>query len=55
MSTLLIPPTLIVGAFGMNLPGMPFEAGRFGFAKASVLCIAVVAGAYVLLRRWRIL
>jgi len=55
MSTLLIPPTLIVGAFGMNLPGIPFEAGHFGFAKASALCIAVVAGAYVLLRRWRIL
>jgi len=55
MSTLLIPPTLIVGAFGMNLPGIPFEAGHFGFAKASALCFAVVGGAYVLLRRWRIL
>jgi len=55
LSTLLIPPTLIVGAFGMNLPGIPFEAGHLGFAKASALCVAVVAGAYVLLRRWRIL
>jgi len=55
LSTLLIPPTLIVGAFGMNLPGMPFETGHAGFAKASLLCVGVVAGAYVLLRRWRIL
>lgn len=23
ISTLLIPPTLIVGAFGMNVPGIP--------------------------------
>jgi zinc transporter len=55
LSTLLIPPTLIVGAFGMNLPGMPFETGHAGFAKALLLCVAVVAGAYGLLRRWRIL
>jgi zinc transporter len=55
LSTLLIPPTLIVGAFGMNVPGMPFETGHAGFAKAVLLCVAVVAGAYGLLRRWRIL
>lgn len=55
ISTLLIPPTLIVGAFGMNLRGMPFEASGSGFAWASGLCAAVVAGALWLLRRMRFL
>ncbi len=55
MSTLLIPPTLIVGAFGMNLAGIPFASGHFGFAKAILLCVTVVVGAYAMLRRWRIL
>ena len=55
MSSLLIPPTVIVGAFGMNLEGMPFAASHAGFAAACILCLAVVAGAYWLLRRMRIL
>jgi len=55
LSTLLIPPTLVVGAFGMNVTGVPFETGHAGFALASLVCGAVVVGAYGLLRRWRIL
>lgn len=54
MSTLLIPPTLIVGAFGMNLPGIPFDQ-KGGFLAASVLCLAVVGAAYMLLRRMKIM
>lgn len=55
LSTLLIPPTLVTGAFGMNVTGVPFETGRGGFVLASIVCLAVVASAYLLLRRWRIL
>lgn len=55
MSTLLIPPTLIVGAFGMNLTGIPFADSRGGFLAASALCLAVVGGAYWILRRMRIM
>lgn len=55
MSSLLIPPTLIVGAFGMNLSGIPFAHARGGFIAASALCLAVVAGAYVVLRRMKIM
>ena len=55
MSSLLIPPTLIVGAFGMNLSGIPFAGSAGGFVDACVLCLAVVAGAYWVLRRMRIM
>jgi zinc transporter len=55
ISTLLIPPTLIVGAFGMNLPGMPFEHSNGGFAAASGLCLATVLAAWAVLRRLRVL
>lgn len=55
MSSLLIPPTLIVGAFGMNLSGIPFAESRGGFLAASALCLAVVGGAHWILRRMRIM
>jgi zinc transporter len=51
ISTLLIPPTLVTGAFGMNVPGIPFEHSPSGFAIAAVLCGAVVAVALLVLRR----
>ena len=51
ISTLLIPPTLIVGAFGMNVPGIPFEHSPLGFGIASAICLVVVLAAYQLLRR----
>lgn len=51
ISTLLIPPTLIVGAFGMNVPGIPWEHSPTGFWIASALCGAVVVGALWFLRR----
>jgi zinc transporter len=51
VSTLLIPPTLITGAFGMNVPGIPFEHSPGGFAIAAALCAAVVGAALFLLRR----
>jgi zinc transporter len=51
ISTLLIPPTLIVGAFGMNVPGIPWEHSQTGFWTASALCAAVVVGALWFLRR----
>jgi zinc transporter len=55
MSTLLIPPTLITGAFGMNVPGIPFEHSAIGFLGAIGLCVAAVAGSLWLLRRMGVL
>jgi len=51
VSTLLIPPTLVTGAFGMNLKGIPFENSSGGFAAVVVLCAIVVGGALFVLRR----
>jgi zinc transporter len=51
ISTLLIPPTLVTGAFGMNVPGIPFEHSPSGFAVAAALCAVVVGGAMIILRR----
>ena len=53
LSTLLIPPTLIVGAWGMNVGGIPWGASRGGFAAVSILCLAVVVGAWIALKRMR--
>ena len=51
ISTLLIPPTLVTGAFGMNVPGIPFEHSPGGFAVASTVCAGVVVFALLILRR----
>ncbi|HKR89945.1 MAG TPA: CorA family divalent cation transporter [Phenylobacterium sp.] len=51
ISTLLIPPTLVTGAFGMNVPGIPFEHSPSGFLIAGALCAAVVGAALLIIRR----
>lgn len=51
LSTMMMPPTLIVGAFGMNLPGMPFSGDPWGFAWACGLCGIVVLIAYAALKK----
>ncbi|MDP3660325.1 MAG: CorA family divalent cation transporter [Phenylobacterium sp.] len=55
ISTLLIPPTLVVGAFGMNVRGIPFAGSRAGFAIAVLICVALVTAALLLLRRLKLL
>jgi zinc transporter len=51
LSTLLLPPTLIVGAFGMNVEGVPFAHDPQGFAWACGLCAVIVALGYIALKR----
>ncbi|WP_293458304.1 CorA family divalent cation transporter [Phenylobacterium sp.] len=51
ISTLLIPPTLVVSAFGMNVEGIPFAHSAGGFMTVGVLCVAIVGGALWMLRR----
>ena len=51
ISTLLIPPTLITGAFGMNLGGIPFGSSHSGFGAVVVLCMVVVGLLLLMLRR----
>ena len=55
ISTLLLPPTFIVGAFGMNLPAIPWAADHGGFWWAFGLCFAVVGASWVALKRYGIL
>lgn len=55
MSVLLLPPTLIVGAFGMNLKGITFGESQHGFLIVCGLCVAAVAGVWFMLRRTRVL
>jgi zinc transporter len=51
ISTLLIPPTLITGAFGMNVEGIPFGRTAEGFIMVTALCAVVVAILLWMLRR----
>lgn len=55
ISTLLLPPTFLVGAFGMNLEGITWAGHPHGFAIVLGLCGLLVAGVYVVLRRLKIL
>lgn len=55
ISTLLLPPTFVVGAFGMNVEGLPFAHDPAGFWWVLGLCLALVGAGYAVLRRFRIL
>jgi zinc transporter len=55
ISTLLLPPTFVVGAFGMNLSGIPWTGHGAGFWWAIGLCAITVLASYMMLRRFRIL
>lgn len=55
ISTLLLPPTFLVGAFGMNVPGIPWAGDHHGFWAALGLCLVMIVGCYTALRRFRIL
>ena len=40
-----------MGAFGMNLGGIPFAHSSSGFLAVALLCLAVVGGLLWMLRR----
>lgn len=51
MSAFLLPPTLIVGFFGMNTAGLPFQTQPGGSWYAAGICLAAIGLAWWLLRR----
>lgn len=55
ISTLLLPPTFVVGAFGMNVEGLPWAHDATGFAIVVALCFLLIAAGWLVLRRFRIL
>lgn len=55
ISTLLLPPTFVAGAFGMNVGGIPWAQDREGFWLVLGFCVMLIAISYTVLRRFRIL
>jgi zinc transporter len=51
LTALFLPPTLVVGVFGMNTKGLPLTEDSNGFLIALAICIAASASVYGLLRR----
>ena len=55
ISTLLLPPTFLVGAFGMNVGGIPWGQHDHGFWAGLGLCAVLVFVGWMVLKRFRIL
>jgi zinc transporter len=53
VTTLLLPPALVTGFFGMNTKGLPFGDSDYGTVYATVLCLLAAGVAYLLIRRYR--
>ncbi|MEN3381482.1 MAG: zinc transporter [Hyphomicrobiales bacterium] len=51
LTTLLLPPTLIAGIFGMNTKGLPFADDESGFLWAMVLVVVSSIAVYAVMRR----
>jgi len=55
ISTLLLPPTFVAGAFGMNVGGIPWAQEPEGFWLVLGFCLVLIGISYGALRRFRIL
>ena len=51
VTTLLLPPTLVTGIFGMNTKGLPLTDVESGFLWAAALMIGASGLAYLIMRR----
>jgi Mg2+ and Co2+ transporter CorA len=51
LTALFLPPTLVVGIFGMNTPGMPLSHDPDGFAWVMLVSALCALAAYWLLKR----
>ena len=49
LATFMMPPTLITGAFGMNVKGLPFGESPYGFLWAVALCLVSVALTWIVI------
>lgn len=51
VTTLLLPPTLVTGIFGMNTKGLPLTDTETGFLWAAAIMVGVAGAAYLAMRR----
>jgi zinc transporter len=51
LTTLLLPPTLITGVFGMNVKGLPFAEDENAFFWTMAVMLAAAVAVYLLMRR----
>jgi zinc transporter len=51
ITTVILPPTLVTGVFGMNTKGLPFTENPDGFLWALALMLASAIAVYVLMKR----
>jgi len=51
LTTLVLPPTLVTGIFGMNTKGLPFTDNENAFLWASALMVGSAIAVYLLMRR----
>ncbi len=51
VTTLLLPPTLMTGIFGMNTKGLPLTDVETGFLWAAALMASSIGAAYLFMRR----
>jgi zinc transporter len=51
VTTMLLPPTLVTGIFGMNTKGLPLTDVESGFLWAAVLMVGSSVLAYWIMRR----
>lgn len=55
LTSLLLPPTLVTGIFGMNTKGLPFAETDGGFWWVALMILLSSAAAYVVMKRARII
>jgi zinc transporter len=51
LTTLVLPPTLVTGMFGMNTKGLPFADSEDAFLWAAALMVASALAVYLVMRR----
>lgn len=51
VTTLLLPPTLVTGIFGMNTKGLPLTDTETGFLWAAAIMVGAAGAAYLVMRR----
>ena len=55
LTSLFLPPTLVVGIFGMNVGGVPLTQSSDGMIWAILICLTSSAAVYGVLKRVRYL